>query len=282
MKTTKAKAIVSIAAAAGIACVSVFSVMALDTNGVIDLNADLELEKPVSKVSLDQKKIVKRSGGQLKLNAKTNGKASSVVYYSTDSKVAKVSANGTVRFGKRGKAKIIAQCNGAKTFCDVTVKKPLSRQTVSGTVAHYSLNASTMRKAEEKIGCQIQHAYPSSTVMCSAYSFAYAYYQVTGDLKPAGYFWSSGGCTWRGGTYHRYSSPGEMLSAIKKQLDNGRACVGYLRTGSSPRHYVTFYGYTGSGKNLSDYKILDPWDGKITTAAGYGYSCVGYHVATVN
>ena len=225
MKTTKA--IVSIAAAAaamGIACVSVFSVMALDTTGVIDLNADLELEKPVSKVSLDKKKIVKRSGGQLKLNAKTNGKASSVVYYSTDSKVAKVSANGTVRFGKRGKAKIIAQCNGAKTFCDVTVKKPLSRQTVSGTVAHYSLNASTMRKAEKKIGCQIQHAYPSSTVMCSAYSYAYCYRQILGITRTAGSFWCPGGCTWEGGTYTHYSTSKTMLKAIKKSIDKNESC----------------------------------------------------------
>ena len=35
------------------------------------------------------------------------------------------------------------------------------------------------------------------------------------------------------------------------------------------------------GTTLSDFKVLDPWDGSITTGANYGYS-YGYHVVTVD
>jgi hypothetical protein len=279
----KTKIIVSVAAALAITATSALSVAAFDTNDIFDMDADFSIQKPASKITMNKNKVVKASGKQFKLNADTGLEDENVNYYSSDTRVAQVSSNGTVRLRKKGTAKIIAECNGAKTFCDVTVKKPKARPAESsGSIAQLSLNSKTMAKADAKIGHQTQHAYPDSTIMCSAYSFAYAYYQVTGKVKPAGYFWSSGGCTWIGGTYHRYSSSSQMLAAIKSQLDSGKACVGYLSTGSSPTHYVTFFGYTGSGANLSDYKILDPWDGKITTAAGYGYSSIGYHVATVN
>ncbi len=285
----KKKAIASIAAAVTIVSASAFGAMALDATGVIDTDADIAPKKQSLKVSMDREKVVKSSGKQFKLNAKTDDDDYTVTYYSSDTKVAQVSSNGTVRLRKKGKATIIADCNGVQSSCDVVVKKPKARKlsasekaAESFSQARLPLNKSTMSKIASKVGHQTQRAYPDSTIMCSAYSFAYAYYQVTGQMKPAGYFWSSGGCTWIGGTYHRYSSSSQMLASIKTQLDNGRACVGYLSTGSSPQHYVTFISYTGSGKNLSDYTILDPWDGVIRSASGYGYSCIGYHVATVN
>ena len=55
----------------------------------------------------------------------------------------------------------------------------------------------------------------------------------------------------------------------------------YRQIGGSSQHYVTFYDYEDKGDQLSDFKILDPWDGNLTTGAGYGYS-YGYHVVTVN
>lgn len=280
----KRKAIVSVAAASAIALSSAFGAMALDATGIIRPNAELEPIQHSLKVTIDKDKVVNSSGKQFKLNAKTNEENYDVTYYSTDTRVAQVSNNGTVRLGKKGKATIVAECNGITKTCDVVVKKPKARAEASASEspAKLDLTQSTMSKIESKIGHQTQHAYPDSSIMCSAYSFAYAYYQVTGQMKPAGYFWSSAGCTWRGGTYHRYGSSSEMLSAIKAQIDSGKACVGYLSTGSSPNHYVTFYGYTGSGTSLSDFKILDPWDGSFKTGASYGYCYIGYHVATVN
>jgi hypothetical protein len=283
----KTKMLVTVAATATVVSASVFGAMAFDANskatGTIDTDADLTPQKISLEVSIDRDKVVKSSGKQFKLTAQTSDKDYDVTYYSSDVKVAQVSSNGMVRLRKKGKAKIIAECNGVQKSCDVVVKKPAARKMAAGEgIAKLSLNNSTMSKIASKIGHQTQHAYPQSTIMCSAYSFAYAYYQVTGQMKPAGYFWSGAGCTWRGGTYHRYGSPAQMLSAIKKQLDSGRACVGYLSTGSSPQHYVTFISYKGSGSSLSDYTILDPWDGVIRSASGYGYSCIGYHVATVN
>lgn len=280
----KRKTIASVAAAAVVTSISVFGAMALESNGVINTDAELKPVHHELKVSIDRDKVVKSSGKQFKLNAKTNDENYDVTYYSTDSRVAAVSNNGTVRLQKKGKAKIVAECNGVVKTCDIVVKKPKARKaaTTFTSGAHFDLSTKTMSNIESKIGHQTQHAYPQSSIMCSAYSFAYAYYQVTGQLKPAGYFWSSGGCTWRGGTYHRYGSSSQMLSAIKSQIDSGKACVGYLSTGSSPNHYVTFIGYSGSGSSLSDYTVLDPWDGTIRSGSGYGYCYIGYHVATVN
>lgn len=279
----KTKAIVSSAAAVAIAAASAVSVMAFDTTGILGADDGFTLNKPAVKVSINKKSVTDTSGSHFKLKADTNKKDGDVTYYSSDIQVAKVSTNGTVRLRKKGTAKIVAECDGVKSYCDITVKKPKARAAASlSGGAKLDLNERTMSDIARKVGHQTQHAYPQSTIMCSAYSFAYAYYQVTGQFKPAIYFWSSGGCTWIGGTYHRYSSSSEMLSAIKSQLDSGKSCVGYLSTGSSPTHYVTFISYKGSGTNLSDYKILDPWEGNITTASGYGYSSIGYHVATVN
>ena len=136
-----------------------------------------------------------------------------------------------------------------------------------------------MTASEDKVGCQTDRVYYSSSIMCSAYSFAYAYKQVTGDYITPGRVWSYGGCTWTGGTYRRYSSKADMLSRIKTEIDNNKACVGYMATSAGP-HYVTFYSYTGDGADMSDYVVLDPWDGKIKNASEFGI--YGYHVVTIN
>lgn len=73
-----------------------------------------------------------------------------------------------------------------------------------------------------------------------------------------------------------------MLSAIKSSIDNNKACVGLIAYGASSHHYVTFYGYTGNGTTLSDFKTIDPWDGRAKSGASYRYCGYGYHVVTVN
>ncbi len=244
------------------------------------LNVSLEeiVPKPFSlKITLNKKNVVGNVGKKIRLKSETNADGYDVTYSSTNNKVAVVSKNGVIKLKRRGKANIIASCNSVQKICKVTSKpKKHIIKDVRNTIKD-----ETMSSIAAQIGCQTDYAYPNSSIMCSAYSYAYAYYQVTGQLRTPGSFWC-GGCTWEGGTYSRYGSSTAMLSAIKESLDENKACVGLLSVGRSSTHYVTFYGYTGNGDTLSDFKILDPWDGKLTTGAGYGYSYTGYHVATVN
>ncbi len=72
-----------------------------------------------------------------------------------------------------------------------------------------------------------------------------------------------------------------MLKAIKTSLDKNESCVGLVAVGNSDHHYVTFYDYDGKGTKLRDFKILDPWDGNLTTGDGYRYS-YDYQVVTVD
>lgn len=205
----------------------------------------------------------------IKVDANTNKKVS---FTSTNKKVATVSAKGEVKLVAKGKAKIVAAVDGEKAECSVNVKKFVGN----------NIKDSTMKKIASEIGCQVDYAYPESTIMCSAYSFAYAYYQVNGTAITPGSVWTTGGCNWSGGTYIHCSSAEEMLATIKAQIDKNRACVGLLSTGSAYTHYVTFYSYTGSGTTLSDFKVLDPWDGTLATGSGYDYSGDGYDVVVID
>ncbi|MCR5653493.1 MAG: hypothetical protein K6F88_06800 [Ruminococcus sp.] len=176
----------------------------------------------------------------------------------------KIKVKGT----RRGGTSVKVYVNGAKLKLKVDVEKnPITDE--------------KMAKIASKVGHQSQYVYDDSKVMCSAYSFCYAYYQVTGNRITPGSVWCPGGCMWLGGTYTHFSSAPRMLKAIKKSVDKNQACVGLLSIGNSATHYVTFYDYEGEGKNLSDFKILDPWDGNLTTGLYYGYS-YGYHVVTID
>ena len=257
---------------------TVLSVSAvIDNNTFLPLTADfgseIKLKDYSLKIKLNKEKESKEAGEKFSINAKTNYDGYEPTFYSTDKKVATVTKEGKVTCKNAGKTKIVAECNGIKSVCKVNVEPKF----VGNSIAD-----SKMSSIAGAIGWQTQHAYPQSTIMCSAYSFAYAYYQVTGTLRTPGSFWYGGGCNWNGGTYHRLGSSSAMLSKIKSELDQNRACVGLLSMRSSSTHYVTFYGYTGDGTSLSDFKILDPWEGNLTTGAGYGYCYLGYHVATVN
>lgn len=278
----KKKTIIAAAAALAVisaSCAGASAATFEPTTGFSNISLDEVVLKPVSlEISLNKKNVVSKVGKKVKLRTETNAEGYDVTYSSTNKKVATVNENGVVKLKKRGKAKIIASCNGVEKVCKVTVKP----KTHVFKDERNTIKSDTMSSIASQIGCQTDYAYASSTIMCSAYSYAYAYYQVTGQLRTPGSFWYGGGCTWAGGTYSRYGSREAMLSAIKASLDKNKACVGLLSSGNSSTHYVTFYGYNGNGDTLSDFKILDPWNGNLTTGASYGYSYSGYHVVTVN
>ena len=233
-------------------------------------DADPAIERIVG-LSFGETKVSGDEGEKitLKVEANTNKK---IKFKSTNSKVAAVSSKGIVNLKSKGKAKIVAEVEGEKVVCNVKVKEFIGNK----------IQDSTMAKIASEIGCQTDYEYSESSIMCSAYSFAYAYYQVTGTAIAPGSVWACGGCNWNGGTYVNCSSAEEMLAMIKNELDRNRACVGLLSTDSAYTHYVTFYGYTGDGTTLSDFKILDPWDGTLATGSEYSYSGDGYDVAIID
>lgn len=217
--------------------------------------------------------VTVKNGQTIKLGVK--GKAASIdnVYTNTDyAKITSKKSAATLKVKglQRGTTTLKVKVNGYSIKLKVTVKKnPITDE--------------TMAKIAQKIGSQVDYAYADSTVMCSAYAFCYAYYQVKGVKITPLSVWCPGGCTWYGGTPIYYSSGASMLKAIKASLDKNQACVGLLSIGNSAHHYVTFYDYTGKGTKLSDFKILDPWDGTLTTGECYGYSRgYGYQAITIN
>ena len=233
--------------------------------------ADPAMDRIVG-LSIEEAKISGDEGDKvsLKVEANTNKK---VKFKSSNKKVATVSSNGVVSFKSKGKARVYAKVDGETDVVDVKVNE------FQGN----NISKDTMEKIAGEIGVQVDHAYPESTIMCSAYSFAYAYYQVKGTPITPGSVWTGGGCNWAGGTVIHCSSAEEMLATIKKQLDQNKACVGLLSFGSAYTHYVTFYKYTNNGTTLSDFSILDPWDGWIGNAAdGHDYSGAGYDVIVID
>ncbi|MCR5653844.1 MAG: Ig-like domain-containing protein [Ruminococcus sp.] len=284
----KRKVMIATLAALTVSISTTFGVMALsaelpikeDTQAIVQTATTEKVQETVAEaapaierivgLSLGETKISGNEGEKvtLKVDANTNKK---IKFTSSDKKVATVSSKGVVSFKSKGKAKISAKVEGEEAVCNVNVKEFIGNNISDGT----------MSKIAAEIGRQTDYAYSESTIMCSAYSFAYAYYQVTGTAITPGSVWTYGGCNWAGGSYLHCSSAEDMLATIKAQLDKNRACVGLLSTGSAYTHYVTFYGYTGSGTTLSDYKVLDPWDGNLTTGSGYSYSGDGYDVVTI-
>ncbi|MBR2109075.1 MAG: hypothetical protein IJ932_03915 [Ruminococcus sp.] len=220
----------------------------------------------VTSVSVD-------NGETVKLGIK--GKAADIDNVYTDTEYAKITSKKNaatlkIKGMRRGKTTVKVNVNGHTIKLKVNVKKnPISDK--------------TMANIADKIGSQVDYSYADSTVMCSAYAFCYAYYQVKGSKITPISVWCPGGCTWYGGTQTYFSSASSMLKAIKASLDKNQACVGLLSIGNSSHHYVTFYDYNGKGTKLSDFKILDPWDGSLTTGEYYGYSRgYGYQAVTIN
>lgn len=253
---------------------SAFSAMAttpIKTLGESPLTAEIAFKNYQLELSLDKEKVQKKTGKKFKIEAETNYDGYQPKFYSTNKQVAVVGKNGVVKTKKPGTAKIIAECNGVKEVCKVKVVKDKPKKKI--------ISDSTMSAIAGKIGKQTDYAYADSTIMCSAYAFCYAYYQVAGVYKTPGSVWWAGGCTWTGGTYRYLPSADSMLQTIKNEIDNGKACVGLLSQNGNT-HYVTFYGYSGEGNTLSDYKVIDPWDGAIKNASNFGY--YSYHVVTIN
>ena len=267
------KKITTIAVAAIMSVTAVFNVMAATAeeekvDPVVATATEENVTKKTIKVKLNKDTVKKTTGKKFRLKAEVNHKGYKAKFYSTNKKVAVVNSNGVVKTKKAGIANIVANCNGVKDTCKVKVVQQGN-----------SITNNTMKAIANKVGCQEDRVYYSSTIMCSAYAFSYAYKQVTGDYITPGSVWCSAGCTWTGGTYRRFSSKTAMLNTIKNEIDNNRACVGYLSTSAGP-HYVTFYSYTGDGADLSDYVVVDPWDGEIKNASEFGI--YGYHVVTIN
>lgn len=220
------------------------------------------------KISLNKKNAEVKEGKSFKLKAKTNIEDAEVKFISTNKKVATVTKNGLVKTKNAGKVNIVAKCNGVKSVCKVKVNE-----------VGNNISTSKMKEIKNKVGWQTQYKYYSSSIMCSAYSFAYAYNQVTGKNITAGSVWCGGGCTWDGGTKTNYSSAANMFKAIKSEIDNNKACVGLMSIRGGT-HYVTFYSYTGKGTKLSDFTVVDPWDGKVKNASEFTHW--SYQVVTIN
>lgn len=283
----KTKPVISTIVVIAIIISSVVTAMALDggRTGLLLQNIDIAPKDMSLKISLSKNKVVSKVGKKFSLEADTTGSGYEVTYRSTNKNVATVSDEGEVELTGKGKVNIIAECNGVKSVCKVTVKPKnvkVNEKEEYIKPEYQSLSDSSMLSISGQIGKQTDYAYPSSTIMCSAYAYAYAYYQVTGRKVAPGYFWSGGGCTWNGGTVSHYGSASSMLGAIKSSIDSGKACVGLIAYGNSSHHYVTFYGYNGSGSTLSDFKTIDPWDGCSKMGSSYRYCGAGYHVITVN
>ncbi len=221
-----------------------------------------------AEVRLNKKNITIKEGDTFKLKATTNVEESEVTFTSENKKVATVSKKGVITAKKKGNVIITATYNGVSASCKVKI-----------TEAGNNIADSTMQNIANAIGWQRQGRYYSSSIMCSAYSFAYAYKQVTGNTITPGSVWYGGGCTWAGGTQRYFSSASAMLQTIKSEIDQNKACVGLLSARGST-HYVTFYSYTGDGTSLSDFTVLDPWDGRIKNASEFGYW--SYQVVTIN
>lgn len=234
-------------------------VYTVTTNPYLTINGKKSSSLTVKNSKSATVKVVGRAVGTKNIYINTE-----YAKFTSKNNVSTMKVKGT----RRGSTTIKVKINGVTLSLKVKIEKnPITDETMAGIA--------------RQIGWQSQYNYEDSSVMCSAYSFCYAYYQVKGKKITPGSVWCPGGCMWLGGTYTHYSSASGMLKAIKTSLDKNQACVGLLSIGNAYTHYVTFYDYTGSGTSLSDFKILDPWDGNLTTGEYYGYS-YGYHVVTID
>lgn len=201
------------------------------------------------------------------------GKAQTVDNEYTDTEYAEIQSETNddtvkIKAARRGKTTLKVKVNGKSLKLKVNVQKnPIKDE--------------KMEKIADKVGNQAQYNYSDSSVMCSAYAYAYTYWQVTGQRITPGSVWGPGGCTWAGGINKYFGTKARMLKEIKTSLDKNESCVGLLAVGNSSHHYVTFYDYDGKGTKLRDFKLLDPWGGNLTTGDGYRYS-YDYQVVTVD
>lgn len=259
------KAIASLAAAAALvgSSVAVASALTLEPGSVSEVQNNISENSPSVKASAGRKNAVTFVAKGISLKAKTR----------LDRRKAEIISS------KSGRAAVAGKATSKRDGETASEKNKSKKQAVKNKEKN-SIKESDIGKIAREAGCQIQNEYPESKVMCSAYAWTYAYRQVKGKARTPGSFWY-GGCTWDGGTYSYCSSREGMLKMIKAQLDKNKACVGLLSTSTSSTHYVTFYGYTGSGESLADFKILDPWDGSFKSGSSYGYSN-GYDVVTVD
>lgn len=90
------------------------TVLTIDINGKI-----FQINMKIDKLEITKRSYVTSKGKKTTLRVK--GTADKPVWSSSNEKVARVSANGTVRFRKKGNAVITADFNGKKVGCAVSV-----------------------------------------------------------------------------------------------------------------------------------------------------------------
>lgn len=129
-------------------------------------------------------------------------------------------------------------------------------------------NNISMSDVVSKIGKQTDYKYGDSKVMCSVYCMSYVRGYLYKDFSAptkywnpsSGAVWSSGGGTWR---------TGNVLSIAKQYIDKGKPVIIHVNWAPYGTHYVVAYSYSGSGNKLSDFKIVDPWDGNIKSLSAF-------------
>lgn len=114
-----------------------------------------------------------------------------------------------------------------------------------------------------QVGYQTQYKYTDSAAMCGAYCMAYAKSYMDNYTHSATEFWGSSGAIWSGAsTWWARASNWEVLSAAKNAVDNGKPAIVTVNS-SSWQHFLLVISYTGSGTNMQDFTVVDPWDGQI-------------------
>lgn len=128
------------------------------------------------------------------------------------------------------------------------------------------ISDSTMSNVASRVGKQTDYTYADSTIMCSVYCMSYVRGYLYNDYTAPTQYWSANGAVWSsgGGTWRT----GNVLSIAKQYIDSGKPVIVHVNWGGYT-HYVVAYRYTGSGTNLSDFTVLDPWNGEIKNLSAF-------------
>lgn len=122
-----------------------------------------------------------------------------------------------------------------------------------------------------RVGCQTRKAYSNWDWMCGAYCVAYARSYLDNNTRYASEFWINNvGANWGagGGSSSKCGNDSQVLASAKNSLDKGRPCVVTVNS-SYGQHYVLAIYYSGSGSQISDFVVVDPWNGAIKSLGNY-------------
>ena len=134
-----------------------------------------------------------------------------------------------------------------------------------------SITDDAMRRCVSAIGKQTDYRYNDSKWMCSSYCISYVRYYQYGDttMPDSSRYWNlnKGGALWAnaGGDVH-YSDP---LSVARQYINSGKPVIIHVNWAPYGTHYVVAYKYSGSGTSLSDFTVLDPWNGTLKSLSSF-------------